>query len=145
MAESTGNQMVILRFLDGKVMKGYMKDFTIGSESLFIEDGDSHQQKVRLRELKAIFFVKKFEGDPDYREKKSFTGTRPVSKRAFVKFKDGEALTGYLDGSTAWDKGFFLEARKEKGFYLIPVDEDSNNTKIFIITSAVQDVAMIGG
>jgi hypothetical protein len=138
------NQKVILRFVDGKMLKGFMKDLKLSEDHLFIEDESSQQLKVRLKELKAIFFVRRFEGNRTYQEKKSFTGTPPNSKRIFVKFKDGENMMGYMEGEIPWERGFFLESMKEKGFYVIPVDEGSNNIKILVITSAVKDVAMIG-
>jgi len=141
---SEENQKVILRFVDGKMLKGFIRDLKISEEYLYIEDESSHQHKVRLKELKAIFFVRKFEGERSHQEKKSFTGTRPGSKRVFVKFKDGESIMGNMEGEIPWERGFFLESMKEKTFTIIPVDEDSNNTKILVVTTSVKDVAMIG-
>lgn len=138
------SQRVILRFADGKMLKGLIRDLKLTDDHLFIEDESNHQLKVRLKELKAIFFVKTFEGNRTHQEKKTFTGTPPGSKRVFVKFKDGESMMGFMEGDIPWEKGFFLESMRERGFYLIPVDHDSNNTKILIITTAVKDVAMIG-
>jgi len=141
---SEENQRVILRFVDGKMLKGFIRDLKIAEEYLYLEDESNHQHKVRLKELKAIFFVRKFEGERNHLEKKSFTGTRPGSKRVFVKFKDGETIMGNMEGDIPWEKGFFLESMKEKAFTIVPVDEDSNNTKILVVTTSVQDVAMIG-
>jgi len=76
---SEENQRVILRFVDGKMLKGFIRDLKIAEEYLYLEDESNHQHKVRLKELKAIFFVRKFEGERNHLEKKSFTGTRPGS------------------------------------------------------------------
>lgn len=141
---SEENQKVILRFVDGKMLKGFIRDLKISEEYLYLEDESNHQHKVRLKELKAIFFVRKFEGERSHQEKKSFTGTRPGSKRVFVKFKDGESIMGNMEGEIPWEKGFFLESMKEKAFTIVPVDEDSNNTRIMVVTTSVMDVAMIG-
>ncbi len=141
----TDSRKAILRFLDGTLRKGYITDFTVADDFVFIEDESSDTQKVRLKELKAIFFVKKFEGDKNHREKKSFAGTKSACRKVFLRFKDGEALTGCLEGETPWKTGFFLEPMKENGFFLIPVDEKSNNIKIFVVTSAIRDVTIIGG
>jgi len=138
------NQRAILRFLDGSMLKGLIKDFTLADDFVYIEDESSEKQKIKLKQLKAIFFVRKFEGNKDHREKKSFTGAKRAGKRLFVKFKDGEQMTGYLEGDTPWDKGFFLDLKKSSGFFLIPVDQDSNNIKVFVITSALQDVTQMG-
>jgi Family of unknown function (DUF6982) len=138
------SQKVILRFADGKMLKGIITDLKLGEDALFIEDESSSQLKVRLKELKAIFFVRRFEGNPEHQEKKSFTGSRPGSRRVFIKFKDGESMMGFVEGDLPWRTGFFLESMKDKGFYIVPVDEASNNIKIFVVTSAVRDVATIG-
>ena len=138
------NQRAILRFLDGSMLKGLIKDFTLADDFVYIEDESSEKQKIKLKQLKAIFFVRKFEGNKDHREKKSFTGAKRAGKRLFVKFKDGEQMTGYLEGDTPWDKGFFLDLKKSSGFFLIPVDQDSNNIKVFVVTSALQDVTQMG-
>jgi len=138
------SQKVILRFVDGKLLKGFIRDLKLSADYLFLEDESNNQHKVRLKELKAIFFVRRFEGDRSYHEKKTFTGNPPSSKRIFVKFKDGENMMGYIEGAIPWQRGFFNETMKEKGFYLLPADEGSNNIKTLVITSAVKDVAMIG-
>lgn len=144
MKESKESQKAILRFLDGRILKGLIKDFTLADEHVFIEDESSETQKIKLRELKAIFFVKRFEGNREYREKKSFAGVRRAGKRLFIRFKDGEQMTGFLEGDTPWDKGFFLDSKKNSGFFLRPVDEDSNNIKVFVVTSSLQDVTQMG-
>jgi hypothetical protein len=142
--ELQDNQKVILRFIDGKMLKGFIRDLKVAEEYLYLEDESSHQLKVRLKELKAIFYVKKFEGERGHQEKKAFTGTSPEVKRVFVKFKDGETIIGTMEGDIPWQKGFFLESMKEKAFTIIPVDEGGNNTRILVVTTAVKDVAMIG-
>jgi len=142
--EFQDNQKVILRFIDGKMLKGYIRDLKIAEEYLYLEDESSHQLKVRLKELKAIFYVKKFEGERGHQEKKDFAGIRQGTKRVLVKFKDGETIMGNMEGAIPWQKGFFLESMKEKAFTIIPVDEAGNNTRILVVTTAVKDVAMIG-
>lgn len=137
-------QKVILRYADGKLEKGYLIDGTALGDVVAYEDESRTPLSVNIQQLKAIFFVKDFDGDKAYRERKAFTGKRPASRRVFLRFKDGESMTGYLDGNTPWKKGFFLEPQPGPGFYLIPVDDASNNTKMFVVTSAVRDVAEIG-
>jgi hypothetical protein len=43
-----------------------------------------------------------------------------------------------------WEKGFFLEPAKGKGFFLIPVDDESNNAKVFVIAQSVWEVTVMG-
>ena len=136
-------QRVILRFVDGRLLRGYIEDFSSSDEFVFME-GESATQKIRLDELKAIFFVRTFEGDRSYTEKKSFAKPVALGKRVFVKFKDGESMMGYIEGGIPWEKGFFLEPNKGSGFFLIPVDDESNNIKVFVVASSVWDVTVMG-
>ncbi len=137
-------QKAILRLLDGRLIKGYMDNFSPSDGYVFIEDTSSNVHEVSVDELKAIFFVRSFEGDKGRSERKSFAGTARQGKRVFVRFKDGESMMGYTEGDVPWQKGFFLEAKKGKGFFLAPVDSESNNIKVFVVAAAVRDVTMVG-
>ena len=137
-------QRVIVRCLDGRPLRGYIDTFSVSDETVFLEDESSGKQTLRVSDLKAIFFVKTFEGKPEYSEKKSFRDPVSMGKRVFVKFKDGESMSGYIEGGVPWEKGFFLEPRKGPGFFLIPVDSESNNIKVFVVASSVWDVTVMG-
>ncbi|MDQ1256480.1 MAG: hypothetical protein QG656_1076, partial [Candidatus Hydrogenedentes bacterium] len=84
---------------------------------------------VKFDELKAIFYVKSFDGNFDkstiYRE------WIPEGKEMVVKFTDGEVI-----------RGFSLQQYKgdEIRFYLIPNDPSSNNISMLIERSAVEQV-----
>ena len=136
-------QKAIARFVDGRVLKTYVLDFSPHDEFVTVGDEASSGQRVRVDELKAIFFVKSFEGDKGRSDKKAFVRPSP-GKRVFVKFKDGEYMTGYVEGDIPWKKGFFLESGKGKGFFLIPADEEGNNLKVFVVASSVWDVTVLG-
>jgi hypothetical protein len=142
--ENHESRKVILRFTDGKMLKGYIRDLKISDEYLYLEDESANRHKVRLKELKAIFYVKRFEGIRGHQEKKVFAENRPGVKRIFIKFKDGETIMGNMEGEAPWQRGAFRETMKERAFTVVPVDEDGNNIKIVVVTTAVQDVAMVG-
>ena len=137
----------VMRFRDGKMLKGYVADFSPTRDDVVLEEaGTGRMHKIRLDEMKAVFFVKTFEGDIEYKEKKTYGIRRPVGNRAFVRFKDGECLVGFLEGKVPWEKGFFLSNREDggmKGFFLLPADEDANNIKVFVVSSAVDDVTVV--
>ncbi len=136
------HQKVILRFIDGKLLKGYIRDLRIAEEYLYIEDESNHQLKVRLKELKAIFYVKKFEGERGHHDREIFDGLLPGSRRVSVQFKDGETIRGLIEGAVPWQAGSFRETMKEKAFTIVPVDSGGNNTKIVVVTTAVRDVSL---
>jgi small nuclear ribonucleoprotein (snRNP)-like protein len=137
-------QKVVLRFVDGRIIKGHLDGFSPKADFVLIEDESGVKQRFGVPELKAIFFVRTFEGDKSRSEKKSFEREIPLGKRVFVKFKDGESMVGYVEGEVPWEKGFFLEPAKGKGFFLIPVDDASNNTKVFVIAQSVWEVTVMG-
>jgi hypothetical protein len=139
---------VVVRYIDGKMIKGYISDFSETSDSISVREIDNEKLiQVPVDSLKAIFFVKSFEGKRSYNEKKVYGISAKKGERAFVKFKDAESLVGFLYGDVPWDKkkGFFLSKinTELKGFYIYPVDRGSNNIKIFVMLSAVQDVSIM--
>jgi small nuclear ribonucleoprotein (snRNP)-like protein len=139
------SEKVVVRLNDGGLLKGYLRDFSPALPELsFEEDGTAGTRPVKLEDVKAVFFVKSFEGDRGYREKKSYGYTPVKGQRVFVKFNDGESLVGFLEGDVPWEKGFFLSRQRSlKGFYLLPADEDANNTKIFVVASSVDDATVV--
>lgn len=142
----TEGEMVVVRFRDGKLMKGYLRGFSIESDMIsFVGQNTGDALQVSVDELKAVFFVKNFDGFHKYVEKKAF-GTRKLRGcKVFVKFLDNEVLVGIIEGDLPWDKGFSLTklGKKTKGFFLTPVDGDSNNEKVFVLGSAIQDISII--
>ncbi len=128
-----------MRFLDGRIIKGYIGDFSPLCDHISVVDETSSEQDIQLNELKAVFYVKSFEGNQRYSETKSFTKTNQKGKKVLVRFKDGERLTGYLEGDVPWQKGFFLESQTG-GFFLIPSDDKTNNTKVYVISTSVTNI-----
>jgi hypothetical protein len=133
------DQKVVLRFLDGRIIRGYIGDFSPTNNHISIVDERLNKQDVQLNELKAVFYVKSFEGNKHYYDKKSFTKTGQKGKKILVRFKDGERLIGYLEGDVPWQRGFFLESKKG-GFFIIPSDDQINNIKAFVVSTSVTNV-----
>jgi hypothetical protein len=139
-------EKVVARFKNGQILKGHVREFEIGTETVTVEDPETRtEHKISIDELKAIFFVKTFEGRGEYVEKKAFGIRKNTGRKVFVKFKDNETLVGYIDGDIPWAKGFTLakEGNKAKGFFLVPVDSDSNNIKVFVVGTSIQDVTIM--
>ncbi|MBI5640726.1 MAG: hypothetical protein HZA17_09895 [Nitrospirae bacterium] len=139
-------EKAVIRFNNGCVMKGFLKDFSTELEEMsFEEAGTGAIHRIRIEELKAVFFVKSFEGNSSHKEKKSYGITRSKGNRVFIKFRDNEALVGFLVGDVPWKRGFFLSRQDKgrKGFFLLPVDEDSNNIKVFVVLSSINDVTVV--
>jgi hypothetical protein len=122
---------VVVRYRDGRILRGYTSDFNVVRPqfhfSLDPVSGDS--LVVPLAQLKALFFVRDFAGDPTYEDQKVFTAP-PEGRKLEVTFDDGEVLVG----ST-------LSYRPDAhGFIVHPADAQSNNVRIFVSAAAVRHV-----
>ena len=121
---------VVVRYADGRVLKGYA-DFDPEQPSfLFIprDDRDGEGAEVAVADLKAVFFVRSFEGDPAHDESKDLYQARPPdTRKVCVHFRDGEELVGHtrqLD-------------RYRAGLFFTPLDPRSNNVRVFAVFDAL--------
>ena len=144
--ENGGGEKIVARFKDGRLVKGFVRGFSIESDTVVLNDQKTLQEiGVPIEVLKAIFFVKNFGGSSEYVERKAFGIRKNPGKKVFIKFSDNETLVGFIEGEVPWDKGFSLAklGKKVKGFFLTPVDEDSNNNKVFVVAGAIQDITIM--
>lgn len=129
---------VIVRFADGRMIKGMTSDFFPAKDFFHVSLKDAapgdEPVKVHTSEMKALFFVKDYAGNPEYRERGEFDPEHPTAGRHIrVEFRDGEVLTGTTTGYNQSRPGFFLE----------PADPDSNNERCFVVTAATRDISFI--
>jgi len=94
--------------------------------------GREATEDVRVEDFKALFFVRDFECNPAYNEKKEFA-SRPTGRKLAVTFKDGEMLVG----------SSLTYAVERKTFFLFPADPASNNERVLVIMSAVLQVRVV--
>jgi hypothetical protein len=133
---SSGWRMVILRYLDGRILRGFCNDFS-SSRSQFhlwpsVNARASQRMMVPLSQLKAVFFVREFGGNAAYVERREFDASAHGRKME-ITFVDGEVVVG----ST-------LTYRPDgPGFFLHPADALSNNTRIFVVTGSVRHTRFI--
>jgi hypothetical protein len=123
---------VVIKLLDGSIMKGESTDFLPDKKYFYLKLIEGGTKKIDIETLKAIFFVKDFEGNKDH--KKQYKDTLPWGgKKIRVEFTDGEIITGY---TSSFSTGRY-------GFDVIPADTAGNNEKIFVLNSAVKEKAYI--
>jgi hypothetical protein len=135
-AEQARNR-IVLHFEDNTVLKGYTDDFTPLREKFHLitesESDKDNVYEIHCSDLKAIFFVKTLEGNSDYIEKKDFDDVDEVGLRGLkvrVEFPDGEVIRGTSFGYS----------RNRKGFFVVPVDPDSNNERIYVVADKLRAV-----
>jgi hypothetical protein len=124
----------VVAFLDGRRMKGFIFNFSAIKETFRLFP-DELQKKagtdVMMRELKAVFFVKDFSGNPDYTETADVSAPKH-GRKIDVEFRDGEKLAGMTDAYNA----------QKLGFFIFPLDSKSNNLRIFVVNKNVLRVTM---
>ena len=124
---------VVVACLDGRRLKGHVYNFSMTKEKFFLfpeeESAQRESVEVALKDLKAIFFVKTFLGDP---ERRDITPARPQGhgKAIEVTFQDGESIAGTSEA--------YNPARP--GFFLFPFDQAGNNIRIFVVNKNVREV-----
>jgi hypothetical protein len=129
---------VVAHYADGKAVKGFTNDFILGKEFFHLSvAGAAPGTKpvlVGTSELKALFFVKEFAGDPGRRDQQEFDPKRPSEGHKIrVEFKDGEVLVGFTNGYKPGRPGFFL----------VPADPAANNDRCYVVTAATQTITLI--
>jgi hypothetical protein len=124
---------IIARYRSGKVLKGYSQNFfpnkPVFHVSLLGGTGPGDLVEVNIEDLKAVFFVRDFAGNPKHVERKQLVpGDRPQGRLMEVTCKDGEVIVGT---TTGYDP-------KRPGFFLFPIDPSANNARVFVVASAVR-------
>jgi hypothetical protein len=114
---------VVVRFRDGRLVKGFTHDAGDGGKVV----------EVSTSLLKAVFFVKTFEGNKNHRGTDDFTveSLKNVpGMKVKITFSDGEVMYGSTHGY----------APERKGFFIFPADKESNNERAFVIVASTDKV-----
>jgi len=123
---------VVARFKDGTLKKGTTADFFPNKKSFHLTLLDGDIVTIDVEDLKALFFVKDFEGNRDRKEE--YTDVVPGGGRKVrIEFADGETVIGFSQGFSP----------NRPGFFVIPADTQSNNERFYVVTSATRKVTFI--
>jgi hypothetical protein len=129
---------IVAHYQDGPLLKGVTNNFSQNKELFHLAPREaepgSRSVELQITGLKALFFVKEYDGNPGYQEKKHFDPSKPlVGRKIKALFKDGELMVGTTNGYHP----------DRPGFFLVPADENSNNERCFVITSATEEISFI--
>jgi hypothetical protein len=124
---------VVVRYRDGRLLKGFLRDFlpSRGVAEIWpsLDAPPTSRVGVPLGQLKAIFFVRDFDGDATYARGESSASLSP-GRKIVVTFLDGEELTGVT-----------LTYKPEaSGFMVTPLDGGDNNTRVFVVSQSIRHV-----
>ena len=127
---------VVVAYLDGRRLKGYVYNFSALRDSFHLLPQENPLQErgaeVALKDLKAVFFVKDFIGDREYRG-------RPIAeppmhgRKIEVTFSDGENIFGKTEGYNP----------QKLGFFMFPADPESNDLRIFVVNKNASRVRFV--
>ncbi len=123
---------VVIKFKDNTLAKGKTSDFFPNKTQFHLEDTNGEILDINIEDLKAVFFVKDFEGNKDHKDDYSdeiAAGGRKIK----VSFSDGETIVGYTLGYSP----------DRQGFYLTPADLQGNNERIFVVKSATENIEFL--
>jgi len=106
-----GATKVVASYADGKVIRGFTQDFFPNKDRFHLIPADKSSAsaiEVSMKNLKAIFMVRDFNGDPHYTEQKKYLkGEKPSGQKIEVTFADGEVVVGSTLGYDTKRSGFF--------------------------------------
>jgi hypothetical protein len=137
--QSSGRKRVVIRKLDKSLNKGFVDPISyLRPDGVEILDREGRLCTVPIAELKAVFFVREFEGNPRRDERKVFQSRPKLLAGLWVRmvFKDNEVLEGLLPND-------LLEV-PTNGFLITPPDVYSNNVKIFVPRCALAAIHVLG-
>ena len=131
---------VVVKYQNGEIIKGWIEEFQLDRNYFIlyplIEYSEEEKLEINFDSLKAVFFVKDFTGDQNYKKVRTFNidlKITPSQRKLIVIFKDGENLYGTSHGY----------GRHKVGFFVYPVDPKDNSDRIFVVHSAVESVRLM--
>jgi Family of unknown function (DUF6982) len=135
-ADRSGWNKIVVRYVDGRMLKGYCQDFhpPRGHFHLWPSPTAPPESRVSvpIGYLKAVYFVRDFAGNPEYTEDTTMEPTAGGRKVA-VTFLDDEVLVGTT-----------LNYRPDgTGFLVLPNDPKSNNIRTFVFSRSVRHVRFL--
>ncbi len=149
--EGKDSQRVVAHLRNHKLVKGYTDALpasdlaSLGEQERFglpakidvrlVETQETIS--LTLKSLKALFFVKSFEGRKEYKETKFFAPNPPIEGLwVRVKFFDDESTEGVVRNS--------LQHLIDPGFFLRPPDPESNNQLVYAVKASLTEFQVLG-
>ena len=128
---------VVAEYANGQIIKGYTLNFFPHKDRFHVIPIEKPSEKpieVLINQLKAVFVVKDFNGDPQYTERKGYMeGDTPYGTTLEVTFKDDEVVVG---------SGMGIDLKRQ-GFFISPPDPKSNNLRVFVVCAAVKRIRQL--
>ena len=127
---------IVVHLKDGTVFKGVTHDFEPAQESFHLlpAEGGGVPVRVRLSDMKALFYVKDYIGNRDFVARRQFDEAHRAARRAIISFHDGEEMWGVLGEGVDEDS---------TGFFFFPADKRDNNIRVFVVRTAMKELRLV--
>jgi len=138
MTNATPGSAVVVRFVDGRILKGTTHDFAPLKPGFHVTNRDNPVARavaVSISELKGVFFVRTYDGNPKHIENRDLAHAKGQGRKILVTFADGEVLGGFTTGYS----------KDKQGFFLVPVDSEANNSRVYVVSAAVKKIEWADG
>jgi hypothetical protein len=123
---------VVVKFKDDSMLKGKTSDFFPNKNHFHLEQANGEVAEINVENLKAVFFVKDFDGNKTHEDNYN-DNIAGGGRKIKVDFSDGETVLGYTLGYSP----------DRQGFYMTPADLQGNNERIFVVKSATQKIEFL--
>jgi hypothetical protein len=126
-----------VRFLDRKVLRGYLNPGKLGeAETLELLTPEGEQRNFAVKEVRSIYFVREFADDFEP-ERKAFL-SRPKLDGLWVrlKFRDEDTIEGVVPND--------LLSLLDRGVQITPPDLHGTTLRIFIPRTALSEMTVLG-
>lgn len=131
-----GWQRIIVRCVSGQLLRGYSNDFHPDRAHLHlcprVTCSAAERLLVPMMRLKAVFFVKNLQGQPDRVDGNTFDH-QPRGRRVEVTFRDGEVMIGSTLSYKPAGRGFFLQ----------PANSQGNNSRVYVVNGAIRHMRFL--
>jgi hypothetical protein len=125
-------EKVVAHYRDGRTLRGTTQDFRPESEMFHLlpSEGGGIPTTVRLKDLKALFYVKDYGYMRRQVERSHRFAGSESGQKAIIEFKDGEKIWGTTEEYSP----------SGHGFYFTPANPAENNTRIFVINASIKQI-----
>lgn len=141
---------VVVKLRSGEVVKGHVSVPRVHASDPFYDSKQNRKEALTVRllssnesveiplsEVKAVFFVKSFRGDPKRKDLRFYSNGPAVGTIwAEIRFSDNEVIEATIENSVQHLMG--------DGFLLHPSDRESNNVLIYVNKSAIATYRVLG-
>ncbi|HEV7968398.1 MAG TPA: hypothetical protein VGP19_12555 [Candidatus Acidoferrales bacterium] len=131
------HKKVVVRFLDRRVLRGYLNPGKLGdAETLELLTPEGEQRNFEVKEVRSIYFVRQFADDFEP-ERKAFL-SRPKLDGLWVrlKFRDEDTIEGVVPND--------LLSLLDRGVQITPPDLHGTTLRIFIPRTALTEMTVLG-